>query len=135
MPARIRVDLIITEGASFSQDFIWTTGPFDENVDISNHKARLVARPKMDSDTVIFDLDTDNGGIVIADQEADNGAHKGMYSIVLSKEDTTGICPNHVQRDAVYDLYLEDENGNTVLHQYGKMVLIPTAVRNDTDSN
>jgi len=88
----------------------------------------------MDSDAVIFDLSTDNGGIVIADQEADNGAHKGMYSIVLSKDDTTGICPNHVQRDAVYDMYLEDEDGNTVLHQYGKIVLIPTAVRNATDS-
>jgi len=129
MPARIRVDIVIVEGLSFSQDFIWTTGENNEKVDLSNHKARLVARPKMDSDTVILDLDT-NDGIVIADQEAD----KGRYSIVLSKEDTEGLCPNHVQRDAVYDLYIEDNNGNTVLHQYGKMVIIPTAVRNDTNN-
>ncbi len=119
-------DLEIWEGATFYQEFTWKTGDPETPVDLSGYSAAMQARDAIEDEDPVFDLTTDNEGILILIPEAD-----GKYAITMPPSITTGLCPTHEKRTLVYDLFFyasscADDAG---LQQKGKIVINPAVTR------
>lgn len=121
--ARAKVDLTIYEGATFNQTFQWKTGDPAVPVDLTGHTADMHIRADIADEEALFDLDTENGGVVIETPNAD-----GKYTVHIDAEDTEGLCPDHEIITAVYDLFLIS-GGERMLQQYGKVKIYPSVTR------
>lgn len=59
-----KLNLLIEQGADFSQRFIWKDS--DQNpIDLTGYTARMQIREKIESDTVLLELTTENGRITL----------------------------------------------------------------------
>lgn len=120
------IDLEIWEGATFYREFTWETGDPPEPYDLTGYTAAMQARDVIDDDTPVIDLTTENGGIIILSPETE-----GSYAISIPPSSTMGLCPDHVKRTLVYDLFfyapLPAEDAG--LQQRGKIVINPAVTR------
>jgi hypothetical protein len=122
--ARANIELSICEGADYEQAFIWKSGSTPTEVDLTGYTAEMQIRTSYDGD-VLLELTTDNGGIVLADQVTDTG----KYSIAIDSTDTVGLCVNHHDVPARYDLFLISPTGARRLHQYGRAMIYAAVTR------
>jgi hypothetical protein len=80
-------------------------------------------RETIADDEPLFELSTENGGIVISSPASD-----GIYTLYIAAEDTNDVCPEHELIVATYDLLLE-KAGERVLQQYGTVKIYPSVTR------
>ena len=100
--AAAQADLVIEQGATFSQSFQWTDSS-GAAVDLTGYTGRMQIRQNVSASTTIADLTTANGGIVI------NGA-TGTVTAKIAATDTSAMTFSQ----AVYDLELIAPDGITV---------------------
>ncbi|HBL23911.1 MAG TPA: hypothetical protein DDZ40_07305 [Deltaproteobacteria bacterium] len=113
------------EGATFYQEFTWETGDPAEPVDLTDVTARMQVRADVADDDPVFDLTTENGGIIILSPATD-----GKYAILITPTQTLGICPDHEKRSLVYDLFFDHGTDNdTGMQQRGKFTFNPAVTR------
>jgi hypothetical protein len=112
------------EGATFSESFRWETDA-DPPVPISlaGYSGIMHIRLDIADEEPLFELTTENGGIVI-----ETPAANGVYTIYIAAEDTEGICTDHEMIAAPYDLMFEKE-GARLLQQYGVIKIYPSVTR------
>lgn len=89
-----KLNLLIEQGANFSQRLIWTDS--DQNpIDLTGYTARMQIREKVESDTVLLELTTENGRIIL-NQEP------GTIDLEINSLDSESLPAGK----AVYDLEL-----------------------------
>ena len=123
-------DITIPEGGRFRLPMIWKSGATAETaveVDITGYTARMQVRAKNGDRLPLLDYSTGIGGfIVIADQVTD----KGKFTV--DDEDgvsTQGVCKQHLDVDAVYDLFLYDATPIPVLRLHGDCTIEAATTR------
>lgn len=120
------IDLEIWEGATFYREFTWVTGDPEVPVNLTGFTAALQARDTYDEEVVVIDLTMENDGIIILTPESAGG-----YAISIPPSLTTGLCPEHVKRSLVYDLFFYAPSGldDAGLQQKGKIMVNPAVTR------
>lgn len=95
MSLPIKKNLKIIQGATNRFKYIWKTGPVDAPVpvDLTGATAKAQFRATIDSSTVLLELTTENGGIVL-------GGIDGTIELIISPELTEGAT----WKSALYDL-------------------------------
>jgi hypothetical protein len=120
---RANIDLTICENADSSRSFIWKTGATVATavgVDLTDYTAAMQIRSKQDW-TVLVEKTSEDGGITFADQEET----PGKYTLNFTAEETAGLCPDHQNIAAKYDLYLiAPGDGARRMHQYGDATIV-----------
>lgn len=91
--ATFKVKLDIDQGSDFSKLMTWRTGEPLAAVDLTGCTARMHARSELADPTILLDLTTENGGILL-------GGVAGTVEIVLAASETEAIT----WTEAVYDL-------------------------------
>ena len=112
----IRQDLTIVQGATFDgPSFIWETGTVESStpVDLTGATARMLIKKSIQSDVVIAELTTGNGGIVL-------GGDEGTIEIVMSAAITAAFNFS----SAIYQL--EIYQGSTVTRFAQGTVILDT---------
>jgi hypothetical protein len=102
--AAVTHDFLIEQGATKTLRFIWKDSE-GVPVDLTSYTARMQLRRTVSSDTVVAELTTENGGIVL-------GGTDGTVDVEFSAELTAGLS-----KDGVYDLELESAGVVTRLVQ------------------
>jgi hypothetical protein len=120
------IDLEIWEGATFYREFTWVVGTPEAPVDLTGFTAALQARDSLEEETVVIDLTTENGGIILLSPESAGG-----YAVSIPPSITEGKCPDHAKRTLVYDLFFYAPSGldDAGLQQKGKIVINPAVTR------
>lgn len=113
-----KVSLKIDQGATFAKLVTWNAGTPPAPVDLTGCTARMQARPKIESPTVLLDLTTANGGIVLGDA-------LGTVEIKLTDEQTEAIT----WASAVYDLEIVFANGDVRRLLQGGITVSPEVTR------
>ena len=121
--ASARVNLIIEQGVTWSQSFTWKVGDPLVIVDLTGFTARMQIRPSRCSSTIVADIGTANGGIVI-DPLA------GRFDVSMSS-DVTGAIDGGLY---VYDLEATS-GGGEVSRVLGGAVSFSEEVTREDDSN
>lgn len=120
------VYLEIWQGATFYQEFTWEIGTPAAAVNLTGYAAALQARDSIEDETLVLDLTTANGGIVLVSPESD-----GKYGIFVPPSLTKDLCPTHEKRTLIYDLffYAPENADDAGLQQKGKIVINPAVTR------
>lgn len=115
-----KVPLKLDQGATYDNFWIWKTGPkgAEVPVDLVGCEARAQIRPELESATVLLELTTVNGRIVL-------GEEPGKIRIVITDEDTAALTFD----SAVYDLYIDFPNGTSVRRMAGAVSLTKAVTR------
>ena len=122
--ARDKLDLVMYEGATFSESFRWETDAATPvAISLAGYTGIMHVRLDIADETPLFELTTENGGIVIESPAAD-----GVYTLHIAADDSEGICTDHEMIAAPYDLMFEKE-GARLLQQYGTMKIYPSVTR------
>ena len=111
-----KCNFTIKQGSTFRKPFQWIAG--GSPVDMTGWTARMQIRPEVDSEIVIAELTTENGGITIEPLE-------GKINLYLSDVETSTFS----FEDAVYDIELVDQSGNVYRDIEGKIKLSPEVTR------
>ena len=111
-----KCNFTIKQGATFRKPFQWNAG--GSPVDMTGWTARMQIRPEVDSEIVIADLTTENGGITIEPLE-------GKINLYLSDVETSAFG----FESAVYDIELVDQSGDVHRDIEGKIKLSPEVTR------
>lgn len=108
-------DFEVEQGIDREQIFIYKDS---ENVpiDLTGYKARMQLRPNVLSSTVLLELTTENGGILLGSD--------GKVTLVFTEENT-----NPLIRGGVYDIEL-DSGDRVTRFMKGKIVLSKGITRN-----
>ena len=118
MYSLVTTNLQIKQGTTFRQQWTWKTGDPLGPVDLSECTARCQFRQKVTAPTVLLDLTTENGGIVL-------GGSSGTVELVVLPEQTAGVT----WRDAVYDLEIYFGPQEVVSFAEGSVKLAPEVTR------
>ena len=94
MPAFV-YDFTIEQGTTLTKEFIYKDS-FGIPVDLTGFTARMQLRPSIASESVLLDLTTENGGLVL-------GGVTGEVKMIFREADTVSLA-----RGGVYDLELVD---------------------------
>jgi hypothetical protein len=122
-----QIDLEVYEGATFYQEFTWQVGTPSLPVDLDGMTARMQARDDIADEEPVFDLTTENGGIIILEPTDEGG-----YAIKITPSETVGLCTTYEKRVLVYDLFLDHgTDDDTGLQQKGKITIYPSVTRPD----
>lgn len=112
-------NIIIEQGATFRLRLTLKLPGDPEPMDLSGHIARMQIRTKVASDTVLYSLTTENGGITL-------GGVAGTIDLFISDEDTAAMT----FRSGVYDLEIEAvPNGDVIRIIEGQVRLSPEVTR------
>ena len=115
-----RIDLVHDQGATFRKRFIWKTDTATPTpVDITGYSARMQIRPTIDATSVIKELTTSNGGVLL-------GGENGHVDLYMSDEETAAITAPATYR---YDLELESPDGEVTRLVEGKIKFRPEVTR------
>ena len=115
-----KVPLVIYEFGTFDQSFQWQTGSPLSAVNLTNYTAVFSVKAKItDTTTLIAGVNKLSWAA-----DADTGvyldlASTGWYRLYIKDTDTSGICTGHVSIVGVYNIFLINPSGETVLKQYG----------------
>lgn len=121
MSAANRVRLALYKGATFRKRVIWKTGTSAANavaVNLTGFTAHLQVRSTVASSTVLLDLTTENGGIVL-------GGTAGTIDIVVDETVTQGL----IWDSAVYDILLTSGGGDVTRLFGGTVTVSPSVTR------
>jgi len=88
-------NIAMDRGATFVKDLLWRVA--GKPVDLGGYSAYLAVKPDYDSETVLFDLTTDNGEITL---DSNGGVH-----LTCPAPETTGVDAGLY----VYDLFVKSE--------------------------
>ena len=117
--AAFKLNLKIDQGATFSKLVTWRTGSTTGTpVDLTGCTARMQARAKITDQSVLLDLTTANGGIVL-------GGTSGTVEIKLTDGQTAAIS----WAGAVYDLEVVFSNGDVRRLLQGSISVSPEVTR------
>ena len=121
----VKANIVIYEGGTFDQEFIWETGSPLTAVNITGFTAVFTVRAKAIDTAALISI-TEGTSPWAAD--ADSGVYidtpeTGKYKIYVNDTDTAGICIAHVDVKGVYDLFLTSAAGEVLFKQYGKALL------------
>lgn len=97
--AAVKHRLKIDQGSTLRKSFTWKAGK--EPVDLTGFSARMQIRETIESEEVIADLTSENGGIIIGDEP-------GQFTLYISAEDTAAFS----FESAVYDVELVAADGD-----------------------
>ena len=111
-----KYNFTIKQGSTFRKPFQWIAG--GSPVDMTGWTARMQIRPEVDSEIVIAELTTEDGGITIEPLE-------GKFNLYLSDVETSAFS----FEDAVYDIELVDQSGDVHRNIGGKIKLSPEVTR------
>jgi hypothetical protein len=109
MPA-VKYKLKIDQGATLRKPFTWKAA--GQPVDLTGYSARMQIRETLEAETMIHELTTENGGILIGDEP-------GQFTLYISAEDTAGFN----FESAVYDLELIAPDGDVTRILAGDVTL------------
>lgn len=101
-----KIDLKMYEGATFNHKFRWKTKTAEGvtvPVDLIGYRAMMHIRERIGDKDPLFMLSVDNGRVLIPDQSIED--NKGIYELKIEDEDTFGICTEHKNIKAIYDLF------------------------------
>lgn len=119
------INLEVYEGATFYQEFTWEVGDPAIPVDLDGMTARMQARDDISDADPVFDLTTENFGIIILSPTSSGG-----YAISIPPSMTTGLCTTHEKRLLVYDLFFDHgTDDDTGLQQKGRITIYPSVTR------
>jgi hypothetical protein len=90
-----KLKLVIEQGATFRKVLTWKAGTPAVPVDISGYRGRMQVRESIDSDVVLLDLTTENGGLIF-------GGVDGQMTIYIQASVTASID----WESAVYDYFV-----------------------------
>jgi len=110
-------DFTLYQGATFSRVITWKEDS-DNLIDLSGYTARLMARESLDADEVFLNLTTENGGIVLGDED-------GTITLSISAADTSAITATA----GVYDLELISGSGIVTRLLQGGIVISKEVTR------
>lgn len=115
-----KVPIKLDQGATYDNFWIWKTGPkgAETPVDLVGCEARAQIRPELESETVLLELTTANGRIVL-------GGEPGMIRVVITDEDTAALTFD----SAVYDLFIDLPNGTSIRRMSGPVSLTKAVTR------
>lgn len=108
--AAAKYKLKIEQGATLRKPFTWKSAGLP--VDITGWTARMQARETIDSQNVIFELTTENGGIII-------GPEVGQFWFYMPDTDSAALS----FESAVYDLNITDHAGDVIRLLHGDVEL------------
>lgn len=114
--AAVKYKLRIDQGATVRKSFTWKAG--GEPVDLTDSQARMQIRETIESEDVIADLTTENGGIIIEDEV-------GQFTIYIAAEETEKFQ----FESAVYDLELVSPDGDVTRILAGDVTLSTEVTR------
>lgn len=101
-----KLNLKIEQGATFRRLLQWKAGEPAAPVDLTGYQVRMQVRSELTAATVLLELSTANGGVVITD------AAQGKFELRIKAADTSALTFD----SGVYDLELVAPDGpdNTV---------------------
>ena len=111
-------NIVIVQGATLDLLVTWKTGANETPVDLTGCTARMQIREKTNSPTVLVNLTTENGGIVL-------GGVLGTVRRVMSAEDTASLT----FKSGVYDLEIEFSEGTVRRLLSGSVSVSPEVTR------
>ena len=124
-------DIEIHEGATFHKEFRWSvTG--GTRVPLAGVTGVMQVRKKLTDVAPLINVpfvadawvaDGDTGIYVYGDGSDDH------YSIYIKDDDLIGVCAYHKTINGVYDLFLYNASGESILKQYGDAVIYPAVTR------
>ena len=112
-----KLKLEIEQRASFRRRLVWK-GSNGKPINLSNWTALLQVRKTYDNETVIIELSTANGRIVL-------GELTGTIDLIITYEDTALLVPDTYE----YDLLLSAPDGSKDRLVEGKFVVTPGVSR------
>lgn len=113
-----RVPLTIFQGATFQKTLTWKVGKPPQPVDLTGCSARMQVRPQVASATVLLELTTDNGRILL-------GGPAGTVQLQLTPAETAPLA----FVAAVYDLEIVHPGGQVRRLASGQVKLNPEVTR------
>lgn len=112
-------NITIEQGATFRLRLTLRLPNDPDPMNLSNHIARMQIRQKVASETIIYSLTTENGGIEL-------GGIAGTIDLFISDEDTAQFTI----RSGVYDLEIEAvPNGDVIRVIEGQVRVSPEVTR------
>lgn len=93
-------DLVVEQGASYSQSIIWKTGSPATAVNLTGYSARCQFRTSISASTAALSLTTENGRIALT-------ANTGTITLSINAADTSALAAGRY----VYDLELVSSGG------------------------
>lgn len=118
MSAVGKSNIKIIQGATFRKRFVWNAG--GAPVNLTDWKARMQIRPSHESKTVIAELTTENGMIVITPED-------GVFQLDMPATITAALS----FEEAVYDIELEALDGYVKRIVEGRATLLPEVTKDD----
>ena len=106
-----KVNLKFYTGETFDRAWTWSTGVSSDSstpVNLTGCTAKLQVRPSAESATVLLELSTQNGGIVL-------GGVTGKIRIIVTDESSSQFTWNQ----GVYDLFIYFPDGSSVVRMGG----------------
>lgn len=110
-----KYDFVVEQGATFEKYVVWKDGNGDV-VDLTGYTARMQARAFTSSETVLAELTTENGGILI---------DLDRVNLRISAADTAAFT----WVSARYDLELIDPTGRVTRLLEGTLAVSPEVTR------
>lgn len=118
MTAPVSYNITLQQGATHRELFTWQAGTPAQPVNLTGCTAHLQVRPSVNSPTVLVDLTTVNGGIVL-------GGTAGTIELVFLPEHTEG----KPWRAGVYDLEITHTNADVRRLLAGSVAVNPEVTR------
>lgn len=110
-------DLLIEQGATLSQSFVWTDSS-GAAINLIGYTARMQVRSSVTSATTLLELTTENGGITITG---------GSGTVTLTQTATQTAA--YTWRQGVYDLELVSGGGVVTRLVQGSVTVSPEVTR------
>lgn len=115
-----KAKLKIEQGATFRHKFIWSAGTPPVPVDLTGCIIRMQVRSEIKSKTVLLELTTENGGILLEPL-------LGSISLYISATDTAEFT----WTQGVWDLEIEYTDGTVKRLLKGSVLVDPEVTRVD----
>ena len=116
IPAKLKLKII--QGATFRKPLVWLAPDKTTPIDLTGCTARMQVRSEVESPTVLLELTTANGGIVI-----DGPA--GKMTLHISPADTASVT----WEGGVWDLEVVHPSGDVTRLAQGSISVLPEVTR------
>jgi hypothetical protein len=123
--SKAKLDLCVSEGASFERTFIWRVGDPPEGVDLTDFLGEVHVRGQVANKSIEILFSIENGRFIIADQTE----NIGQFTLKLEPEATQNLCKNGQDLVLKYDLYFKDADDNVRILIYGNFTIEATITR------
>lgn len=117
----IKINLVIEAGATFDPSWTWKVGATQATavpVDLTGATARLQVRDEHGSSTILLELTTANGGIILGDAA-------GTVALLVTDEASTAFT----WEEGVYDLEIEFTDGKVRRWSSGTVRVSPNVTK------